>query len=88
MKHITDSPLCSCGCVENLQHFFFHCHKYQAQRNEFLNSISLYHIPSLYLLLQGELTLDLETNKIIFEKVQRFIIETKWILCTILCIRP
>ena len=77
MKNITDSPLCSCGSVENAQHFFFHCHIYQAQRNELLNSISLYYTPSLHLLLQGELTLAEETNKIIFEKVQKFIIETK-----------
>ena len=26
MKNITDSPLCSCGSVEDAQHFFFHCH--------------------------------------------------------------
>ena len=77
MKNITDSPLCSCGSAEDAQHFFFHCHNYQAQRNELLNSISLYHTPSLQLLLQGELTLAVETNKIIFEKVQKFIIETK-----------
>ena len=88
MKNITDSPLCSCGSVENAQHFLFHCHKYQAQRNELLNSISLYYTPSLHLLLQGELTLAEETNKIIFEKVQNFIIETKRFWRTILCIRP
>ena len=41
MKNITDSPLCSCGSVEDAEHFFFHCHKYLAQRNEVLNSISL-----------------------------------------------
>ena len=77
MKNITDSPLCSCGSVEDTQHFFFHCHKYQAQHNELLNSISLYHTPSLHLLLQRELILAVETNKIIFEKVQKFIIEMK-----------
>ena len=67
LKNITDFPLSSCGSVEDAQHFFFNCHKYQAQRNERLNSISLYYTPSLHLLLQGELTLAVETNKIIFE---------------------
>ena len=67
---------------------FFHCHKYQAQRNELLNSISLYYTPSLHLLLQGELTLAVETNKIIFEKVQKITIETKRFWRTTLCIRP
>ncbi|MCW4344426.1 MAG: reverse transcriptase domain-containing protein [Candidatus Thiodiazotropha endolucinida] len=77
MKNITDSPLCSCGSIEDAQHFFFHCHKYQAQRNVLLNSISLIQAPSLHLLLQGDLALALETNKMIFETVQKFILETK-----------
>ena len=40
-KNITDSPLCSCGSIENSQHYFFHCRNYQAIRHELLNSISL-----------------------------------------------
>ena len=31
-KHIIDSPLCSCGSIENTYHFFFECHMYAPQR--------------------------------------------------------
>ena len=34
LKNISDSPLCTCGSVEDAQPFVFHCHKYQAQCNE------------------------------------------------------
>ena len=77
VKNISDSPLCHCGSIENAQHFFFHCSFYQAQRNELINAISPYKQPSLKLFLYGDLSLSLEINKSIFEKVYRFIIETK-----------
>ena len=47
-KNITDSPLCSCGSIENSQHYFFHCKNYQVIRHELLNSISLIQNPSLH----------------------------------------
>ena len=28
LKNMSDSPLCLCGCVEDAQHFFFHCGNY------------------------------------------------------------
>lgn len=77
LKNISDSPLCRCGSVENTQHFFFHCRRYQFQRLELLNSISQYHIPSLQLLLYGDSSLSYETNKNIFERVHKFILDTK-----------
>ena len=36
-KYITDSPLCSCGRIENSQHNFSHFRNYQAIRYELLN---------------------------------------------------
>ena len=77
VKNISDSPLCYCGSIENAQHCFFHCSFYQAQRNELINAISLYKSPSLKLFLCGDLSLSLEINKLIFENVYRFIIDTK-----------
>ena len=42
IKNISDSPLCSCGSIEDNQHYFFHCMHYQRQRNELLNEIARY----------------------------------------------
>ena len=75
MKNITDSPLC--GSIEDAQHFFFHCHKYQAKRIELRMCISLIQTTTCHLLLRGDSTLASETNKIIFETVHKVIIETK-----------
>ena len=77
VKNISDSPLCLCGSIENAQHFFFHCTKYQAQRNELINAISPYQYPSLNLFLYGDLSMPQDVNSIRFEKVYKYIISTK-----------
>ena len=61
-KNITDYPLCSCGSIENSQHYFFSCRNYQAIRHELLNSISLIQNPSLHLLLYGDPALPEEST--------------------------
>ncbi|MES9994044.1 MAG: reverse transcriptase family protein [Candidatus Thiodiazotropha sp.] len=76
LKNISDSPLCTCGSIENAQHFFFHCGYFQNQRNLLLNAISAYQTPSLNLLLYGDMSLSLETNINIFIHVQKFILDT------------
>ena len=76
-RNISDSPLCQCGSVENAQHFFFHCRYYQVPRAELMNTVSLYQNPLLSLLLYGNDSFSLETNTIIFEKVHKFIIDSK-----------
>ena len=75
-KNITDSPLCSCGSIENSQHYFFHCRNYQAIRHELLNSISLIQNPSLHLLLYGDPALPEESNRSIFDLVHNYILKS------------
>ena len=77
LRNISDSPLCRCGSVENAQHYFFHCRYYQVQRIELLNSVLQYQTPSLSLLLHGNDSFSLGTNTVIFEKVHKFIMDSK-----------
>ena len=53
VKNISDSPMCTCGSIEDAQHKFFHCVNYRPQRTELLNEVSIYSNPSLHLLLYG-----------------------------------
>ena len=78
LKGITDSPMCSCGSIENSQHFFFHCPHYQQQCNVLLNAVSTFHIPTLGLLLDGEPSLPHDTNIIIFEHADQFILNSNY----------
>ena len=77
MRNISDSPLCQSGSVENAQHFFFHCRNYHVPRTQLLNTVSQYQTPSLSLLLYGNDSFSLETNTVIFETVQKFILDSK-----------
>ena len=76
-KNVIDSPLCRCGSIENVQHYFFHCQFYQVQRNKLFNAILPYQNPSLNLFLYGNSSLSRAINSCIFEHVQKFIVETK-----------
>ena len=42
LKHITDSPLCRCGEIENTEHYFMSYRLYQNQRVDLMNIISRY----------------------------------------------
>ena len=77
LKNITDSPLCRCGGIENTYHFFFQCPQYRNSRTELFETVSQYKEISLDLLLFGDISLSYDTNKKIFEKVQKYIITTK-----------
>ena len=48
-----------------------------AQRIELLNAVSQYQTPSLSLLLYGNDSFSLGTNTVIFEKVHKFIMDSK-----------
>ena len=83
LKHIIDSLLCLCGNIENANHYFFVCPLYVHQRTTLLSSISQYHNNlTLNILLFGEAPLSDDVNKLIFESVQKYIIDTKrfWII--------
>ena len=73
VKNISDSPMCTCGSVEDTQHYFFHCINFRLQRTVLINEISRYCNPSLTLLLHGDQTLSFETNVIIFQAVHKYI---------------
>ena len=77
LKNITDSPLRRCGDIENTYHFFFQCPQYRNSRTELFETVSQYKEISLDLLLFGDISLSYDTNKKIFEKVQKYIITTK-----------
>ena len=76
LKSISDSPMCRCGSIENTQHFFFHCNLFRRQRIVLLNSVSNYCIPTLQVLLYGDLSLSDVTNERIFNHVHDFIIDS------------
>ena len=40
LKNITDSPLCTCGVVENTFHFSFVCEHFSIIRRELMNDFS------------------------------------------------
>ena len=77
LKNITDSPLCRCGSIENTYHFFFQCSYYTPQRALLFDAISRYCAITLHLLLIGDTSLSHDTNKNIFQQVQKYISDTK-----------
>ena len=77
LKNISESPLCSCGSIEDTQHFFFHCNLYHRQRTLLLNSIAIYCTPTLHVLLHGNPSMPDNTNEDIFKHVQEFITDSK-----------
>ena len=76
LKNIFESPLCSCGAVENTEHFFFRCTLYRAQRGELLRQVSEYCTVTLDILLKGNALLSIESNQDIFVAVQNYIAST------------
>ena len=75
-NNITDSPLCGCDAVENSSHFFLSCPLYNAKRISLLNDVSQYQPISLNLLLYGNASLQYATNVILFQKEQKYILNT------------
>ena len=77
IKNVSDSHMCTCGSVEDTQHYFFHCINFRQQRTKLINEIFQYCTPSLNLILYGDLTLSLETNLHIFQAVHKYICDTQ-----------
>ena len=66
-KNIVDSPNCICGLTESTTHYLFHCPRYTAQRQMYINSINVPINVTTEILLFGSL----------FLAVQKFVIRSK-----------
>ena len=77
LKHITESPLCRCGAIENTDHYLITCRLYRDQRAELINIVSQQTPVTLHILMYGSSMLSLRANIIIFEAVQIYINDTK-----------
>ena len=77
LKTITDSPLCTCGVVENTFHFFFVCERFSIIRRELMNDLSFIANISLAKLLYGDDSLNQTSNIVIFSSVQKCIEKSK-----------
>lgn len=74
-RNLCPSPFCSCGSVENTDHYLLHCPKYATIRNITINTLANSTDPNL--LLYGSNYLSIVENEQIFHTVQRFILESK-----------
>ena len=74
-KNIIESPLCTCGAVEDSAHYLLVCPNYRTNRQR--NIFTLPHAPTLPLLLNGNPVLPDEVNDQIFSQVQLFILSSK-----------
>ena len=79
LKNIVDSPLCACmsGDIENAEHYFLKCRRYDEYRLELYREVTQYSEVTLYVLLKGKETLSVETNIDIFKTVQKILLSTK-----------
>ena len=77
-KNIIQNKYCDCDEIENTQHFLFHCARFTAQRQIMLVEVQRYCIPTLNVLLFGDMSLNSHTKCTIFEAVERFIAHSKW----------
>lgn len=72
---IVETPLCTCGSVENVSHYLLTCSNYMQSRQQFLSDIPCPR--TLNNLLFGNEHLSLNEITILFGKVQKFILSTK-----------
>ena len=77
LKNILESPLCTCGEIENSYHYFFRCRQYEQQRIALFHSLSHLGIISLDVILRGDPTMTNDENVVIFEAVHLFIEQSK-----------
>ena len=78
--NIINSPLCSCGKVEDTYHYFFTCTKYSALRNDIFNEIfriENLNIVNTHVLLWGDCSIGTTDNKHLFSLVHRYIKSSK-----------
>ena len=73
-KNIVDSSDCTCGNIEDTNHFLLVCHQFTYLRRDLLNLVSDICPPDLYVLLCGDISLTFDQNKQIFKAVHGFIL--------------
>ena len=76
-KNTIQDKFCTCGKIEDVQHFLFSCARFIAQRQIKLEKFHRHCVPTLNVLLYGEQSLNNHTNCIVFKAVQEFIIHSK-----------
>ena len=76
-KNIVVSPQCNCGRIESTYHYFFECPIYANHRLELFTSLPQHINVTLNLILSGDTLLSDDINSTIFQKVQKYIIDTK-----------
>ena len=68
---------CVCGKIEDTYHFLFHCVRFIAQRQIMLEEVQRYCVPTLNVLLFGDMSLNSHTHWTNFDAVQKFITHSK-----------
>jgi len=77
MCNIVQSPLCSCGSIETVYHYFLECDRFRQQREVLINTIAPLAPTSLNTLLYGDESIDFEKNTRIFDAVHEYIKQSK-----------
>ncbi len=75
-KNIVESPNCTCGQVEDANHYFFTCTRYTTNREQLMNDVQILCQPTLHILLYGNTELDPTDNESIFACVRTYIQST------------
>ena len=76
-KNIVESPLCTCGAIEDTYHFLIACPLYDRQRDLLIASLNPSFQFDVNQLLFGNEALSDETNNQLFDHVQTYISNTK-----------
>jgi len=76
-KNIVNSPLCTCGDIEDTYHFFLYCPLYTRSRFELYNQLFAYRPLTVPLLLFGSSLLTDTSNLHIFKCVHNYLRHTR-----------
>ena len=61
--HVIDTPNCSCGASsETVFHYFFQCDRFEDEREQLFQNISLFTKINISIIIYGETNLSLEDN--------------------------
>ena len=83
LKHIVDSPLCACmsGEIENAEHYFLKCRRYDEYRLELYREVTQYSDVTLNVLLKGKETLSVETTSTFSKQYKHLFYQQKDFKC-------